>query len=333
MSATESTRQTNLDPHTAAFLHTLEQQAGPPLYTLAPHDARATLLNIQQSIRIATPPADIEDRIINGGPTNQIPLRIVRPAGASSALPAILYLHGGGWVLGDATTHDRLIRELARGAQAAIVFVEYARSPEAHYPVALEQAYAAAQWITEQGASLNLDTSRLVLAGDSVGGNMATALTMLAKTRGGPKIDFQLLFYPVTDITSFNTPSYQQFGAEGYWLTRQAMRWFADSYAPDASLRTEPTVSPLRATRQQLQGLPPALVITGECDILRDEGEAYAHKLIAAGTRVTATRYLGTIHDFVMLNPITQTPAPRAAIVQASIALRQTLTRPTPTPA
>lgn len=330
MSTAESTRLSNLDPSTAAFLQALEQQGGPAIHTLPPKDARAVLLKVQQSVKVALPPAEIEERTISGGPTGQIPLRIVRPQGAQNVLAAIIYLHGGGWVLGDETTHDRLIRELANGAQAAVVFVDYTRSPEAHYPVALEQAYMALQWIAAHGGSLNLDPSRLAVAGDSVGGNMAAALTLLAKTRGGPRIDLQVLFYPVTDITSFDTPSYRQFGDGGYWLTRDGMRWFADSYAPDPSVRGEPTVSPLRATREQLQGLPPALVLVGECDVLRDEGEAYAHKLMMAGVRVTAARYLGTIHDFVMLNPITQTPAPRAAIAQANSILRQSLARPAP---
>jgi acetyl esterase len=330
MSTAENTRLMNLDPGTAAFLQALDAQGGPPLYALSPKDARAVLLNVQQSVTVAAPPADIEDRAISGGPTRQISLRIVRPQAARGTLPVILYLHGGGWVLGDATTHDRLIRELATGSQCAVVFVDYTRSPEARYPVALEQAYAAARWIVEQGASLHLDPWRLVVVGDSVGGNMATALTMLAKMRGGPDIAFQLLFYPVTDITSFDTPSYRQFGGGGYWLTRQAMQWFADNYTPDAAARTEPTASPLHGPREQLQGLPPALIIVGECDVLRDEGEAYAHKLMTAGVQVTATRYLGTIHDFVMLNPITQTPAPRGAIAQANTVLRQILARPAP---
>ncbi|HEY7348612.1 MAG TPA: alpha/beta hydrolase [Ktedonobacterales bacterium] len=330
MSPENNTPLMNLDPGVAAFLQALAAQGGQPLYTLVPTDARNILLNVQRSIAVTPPPADIQDRIISGGPTGQIPLRIVRPQGISSPLPVVIYLHGGGWVLGDTTTHDRLIRELANGAQAAIVFVDYARSPEARYPVALEQIYAAARWIADHGASLNLDPSHLALAGDSVGGNMASACAILAKIRGGPRIDFQALFYPVTDITSFDTPSYRQFGTGEYWLARKGMEWFADSYAPDAATRTEPTASPLRATREHLQGLPPALLITGECDVLRDEGEAYAHKLMTAGVHVTAARYLGTIHDFVMLNPITHTPAPRAAIAQASAALRHALTRPSP---
>lgn len=324
MSTAESTRLMNLDPNIAAFLQSLEAQGGPPLYTLSPQDARNVLVKVQQSVKAPAPPVDIEDRTISS-PTGQVALRILRPQGVKTALPVILYVHGAGWVLGDATTHDRLARELAVGVQAAVVFVEYSRSPEVRYPIALEQAYAAARWVEEQGASANLNGSRMVVSGDSVGGNMATALTMLAKTRGGPKIDFQALFYPVTDITNFDTASYRTFGDGGYWLTREAMRWFVENYAPDASARAESTASPLRASREQLQGLPPALILTAECDVLRDEGEAYAHKLMTAGVRVIATRCLGAIHDFMLLNPIAQSAPTRGAFAQTTTTLRQAL--------
>jgi acetyl esterase len=324
MSTAESTRLMNLDPTIAAFLQSLETQGGPPLYTLSPQDARDVLLKVQMSVKAPAPSVDIEDTTITS-PSGQVYLRIVRPQGVKTALPVILYVHGAGWVLGDATTHDRLARELAVGSQAAVVFVEYTRSPEARYPIALEQAYAAARWVADQGSSANLDGSRLVVSGDSVGGNMATALAMLAKTRGGPKITFQALFYPVTDITNFDTPSYRMFGDGGYWLTRDAMRWFVDNYAPDANVRGDPTASPLRATREQLQGLPPALVVTNECDVLRDEGEAYAHKLMTAGVPVIATRYLGVIHDFMMLNPIAQSAPTRGAITETIAILRHVM--------
>lgn len=325
MSTVEDRRAMQLEPRTLDFLKGLEAQGGPPLYTLSPADARNVLLSVQRSVNIPKLPASSEDRTLSGGPTGEISLRIVRPQGISAALPAIMYFHGGGWILGDKETHDRLVRELANGAQATVVFVDYARSPEAKYPVAIEQAYAATKWVAENGASLGVDTSRLVVAGDSVGGNMVAAVTLLARARGGPKIDFQVLCYPVTNA-NFDTQSYQQFGQAGYWLTREAMRWFWDSYAPE-SVRNEPTASPLRASLDQLRGLPPALLITDENDVLRDEGEAYAHKLMAAGVPVTATRYLGTVHDFMMLNPITGTPAPRAAIAQVNDTLRKVFAR------
>jgi len=325
MRTVEDRRVMQLEPHTLDFLKGLEAQGRPPLYTLSPADARNVLVSIQRSVNVTKLPAGIEDRTISGGPTGEISLRIVRPQGVSGALPGIMYFHGGGWVLGDKETHDRLVREIANGAQATVVFVDYARSPEAKYPVAVEQAYTATRWVAEHGSSIGVDPSRLVVAGESVGGNMVAAVTMLARARGGPKIDFQALLYPVTDA-NFDTQSYHQFGEAGYWLTRENMRWFWDSYAPE-SVRNEPTVSPLRASLDQLKGLPPALLMTDENDILRDEGEAYVHKLMAAGVRVTAARYLGTIHDFMLLNPITETPAPRAAIAQVNDTLRRVFAR------
>jgi acetyl esterase len=313
--------ETVLDPEVRAFVDKLAQAGGPPIYTLSPKDARAVLSRLQ-AVPGPKPPADIEDRKIPGA-TLEIPIRIVRPRGATGPLPVVMYFHGGGWVLGDRDTHDRLVRELAAGSEAALVFVEYTPAPEAQYPVSIEQAYAATKWIATNGASLNLDVNRLAVAGDSVGGNMAAAVTLLAKRRGGPRIAFQLLYYPVTDA-GLDTPSYHQF-ADGLWLTREAMRWFWDQYAPDRSVRGEPTASPLRATKADLTGLPPALIITDENDVLRDEGEAYARALAQAGVPVTATRYLGTIHDFVMLSPLAQTRATRGAIAQGAAALREAL--------
>jgi acetyl esterase len=238
-------------------------------------------------------------------------------------LPAIIYIHGGGWILGDESIYDRLIRQIANEADAAVVFVNYTPSPEAHYPVALEQAYTAASYVAAHGSSLNLDASRMAVAGDSVGGNMATALTMLAKQRGGPHLRYQALFYPVTDA-KFTDASYQEF-ANGPWLTKTNMEWFWQAYIPNPADRLVPTASPLEATPAELQGLPPAMVITDENDVLRDEGEAYAHKLMQAGVTVTAVRYLGAIHDFVMLNALAASPEAIGAVAQASAALHTAL--------
>ncbi|MGB8232837.1 MAG: alpha/beta hydrolase, partial [Methanobacterium sp.] len=273
-----------------------------------------------QDIDVNKLPADIEDRDIPGGPSGNVSIRIVKPKGVDELLPVIMYFHGGGWVLGDKNTHDRLIREIAKGSNAAVVFVNYTPSPEAKYPVPLEEAYAATKYIAENGNKFNLDSSKIVAAGDSVGGNMATVVSMMAKERGGPDILFQLLFYPVTDA-NFDTGSYKKF-ANDHWLSLDAMKWYWDNYLPDKEKRKEPTASPLQASVDRLKDLPPAMVINGEFDVLRDEGEAYAHKLNEAGVKVTAVRYLGTIHDFVMLNPITETPATLAAIKQASEMLR-----------
>jgi acetyl esterase/lipase len=309
-----------LEPAAQAFA---EATANPPfLSDLAPSEGRA-LVDEVQSGDVAKPDVDEEWIAIAGGPTGEVRVRIVKPRGATGTLPVILYIHGAGWVFGDARTHDRLVRELAVGAGAAVVFPEYDRSPEARYPVAIEQNYAVAQWVVDNGAAKGLDAARFVVAGDSVGGNMAAALTLMAKDRSGPTLAAQVLFYPVTDA-NFDTPSYEQF-AEGYYLRRDAMPWFWDQYTTDDAQRNEITASPVRATREQLAGLPPALVITAEADVLRDEGEAYANKLRDAGVAVTAVRYQGIIHDFVMLNALRETHAADAAIRQAIAFLSEAL--------
>ena len=310
---------------TKLFLEKLQQSGGPPLYTLTPTEARNILSGLQAG-QIEKLPAEIENKTIPGGPNGDISIQIVRPQGSGNeTLPVVMYTHGGGWVLGGFDTHERLLRELANGAHAAIVFVNYTLSPEAKYPQSLEEAYAATKWISENGQSLNLDSSRLVVAGDSVGGNMATSVALLAQERGGPSIIFQMLFYPVTDA-NFNTSSYNTY-QEGYFLTRDNMKWFWDNYVSNDTNRKEPTVSPLQASIDQLSKLPPTLIIVGENDVLRDEGEAYAHKLMQAGVPITATRYLGAIHDFMMLNPISDTPAARGAIDQACHTLNEVFSK------
>lgn len=309
---------------TKAFLKAVNAQKGPQIYELTVKEARE-VLSKAQSGKVKKIPADVEDLEIPFGRKQRVSIRIVRPKGNASKLPVILYFHGGGWVLGDKHTHDRLIRELADGAEAAVVFVNFTPSPEAQYPVALEEAYAALKHIKENAKALRLDGTRLAVAGDSVGGNMAAAVTLLTAERGGPSIDFQLLFYPVTDC-SFDTPSYMEF-AEKHFLTREAMKWFWNHYLylPDKKLRRDPLVSPLQASVNQLRKLPPALIITAEMDVLRDEGEAYALKLMEAGVEVTAVRYLGIIHDFVMLNALSETRAARSAIELAVSSLRKYL--------
>jgi len=313
-----------MEPTTRAFLEKINAMRGPQLYEMSAEDARKTL-NKVQAIDVPKLSADVEEKKIPGGPKGQIPIRIIRPKGSTETLPVIVYFHGGGWVLGDFSTFDRLARAIANGANAAVVFVDYTRSPEARYPVAIEEDYTAMVYIAESGKQLNLDSSRLAIAGDSVGGNMAAVVSLLAKQRKGPKIGFQTLFYPVTDA-NFNTSSYQQF-ATGHWLTKEAMKWFWDNYLPDKEARKQPTASPLMASVDQLKGLPPALVITNEYDVLRDEGEAYAHKLMEAGVRTTAVRFLGTIHDMVMLNALANTPSARGAVDLACGMLKNALAK------
>ncbi|MFI9202789.1 alpha/beta hydrolase [Streptomyces sp. NPDC053048] len=309
-----------LEPAAAAFA---EATARPPyLFQLPPKEGREAVDDVQSG-PVDLLAVDEEWITVPGGPTGEVRARIVRPAGSTGALPVILYIHGAGWVFGNARTHDRLVRELAVGAGAAVVFPEYALSPEHRYPVAVEQNWTVARWIVTDGAGRGLDAGRIAVAGDSVGGNMSAALTLMAKERGGLTLRQQVLFYPVTDA-SFDTGSYHRF-AEGYFLRRDAMRWFWDQYTTDEEQRARITASPLRATTEQLTGLPPALVITAEADVLRDEGEAYANHLRTAGVPVTAVRFQGALHDFVMLNALRPTGAAESAIALAVGTLRRAL--------
>ena len=307
---------TVLEPAAQAFA---EATAKPPfLFQLSPEEGRKAVDEAQTT---DYPKLPVDEEWVTAGDGTKA--RIVKPQGATGVLPVILYIHGAGWVFGDAHTHDRLVRELAVGAGAAVVFPEYDRSPEVRYPHALEQSYAVARWIIASGKEHGLDAQRLAIAGDSVGGNMAAAVTLLAKERGDVKFVQQVLFYPVTDA-SFDTASYQEF-AEGYFLQLDGMKWFWDQYTTDENERNQITASPLRATTEQLQGLPPALVITGEADVLRDEGEAYAAKLLEAGVPTTAVRFAAIIHDFVMLDALRDTYAANAAIELAISTLRKAL--------
>ncbi|MGW5656854.1 alpha/beta hydrolase [Streptomyces humi] len=296
--------------------------AKPPLlYELGVEGARKLLDDVQAQ-PVEKPDVD-EKWITVPAEVGDVRVRILKPVGSSGPLPVILYVHGGGWVLGNAGTHDRLVRELTVGAKAALVFVEYDRSPEAKYPVAIEQAYATARWITTEGAGEGLDASRLAVAGDSVGGNMTAALTHMAKQRGDVAFVHQSLYYPVTDAAQ-DTESYRTF-ARGPHLTAKAMEWFWDAYTTDPAERAQITASPLRATLEDLRDLPPALVVVDENDVLRDEGEAYARKLVQAGVPTTSIRYNASLHDFMMLNTVRDTQASTAAIEQAVHVLRKAL--------
>jgi acetyl esterase len=317
---TTSTTTVVLEPAAQGFA---EATADPPyLFDLGPVEARKTVDEVQSG-DVEKLDVEIKDTTIPGGPSGAVSVRILRPRGAQGQLPVVLYSHGGGWVVGNNHTHDRLVRELAVGTGAAVVFPNYSPSPEARYPTAIEEIYAVLEWVAEHGAEQDLDGARVAVAGDSVGGNMTAALTLMAKQRSGPDLKAQVLFYPVTDA-NFDNGSYHEF-AEGYFLRRDMMEWFWDQYTTDTDERADITASPLRATTTDLAGLPKALVITGEADVLRDEGEAYARKLREAGVDVTATRYQGIIHDFVMLNALRGTNAAGAAIAQAIEYIRRAL--------
>lgn len=308
---------TGLERQTEAFLDALAAGGGKPLETLSPADARQVLIGAQKGAKL--PAADVSEKIIqiDGKP---LTLKIVRPQGAKGVLPAFMFFHGGGWVLGDFQTHERLIRDLVVKSGAAAIYVDYTPSPEAHYPTAINQAYAATAWVAQNGSSIKVDGSRLAVAGNSVGGNMAAVVALKAKEAGSPKLSFQLLLWPVTDA-SFNNASYNQF-AKDHFLTRNMMHWFWDNYTTNPAERNEIYASPLRASEAQLRNLPDALIQTAEFDVLRDEGEAYAAKLDRAGVNVTSVRYQGMIHDFGLLNALSQVPATRSAMDQAGAALK-----------
>lgn len=307
----------HIDAATRQFLSGFEASGAPPLHTMTPGQARAAFAEMQ-AIPVSLRPASMTRYTLADAP-----FRLVIPATAPAAPPVIVYLHGGAWMLGGFGTHERLVRELAHRTGAAVAFVEYDRSPEARYPVAVEQAYAVTRFLAEKGKAFGVDGSRVAVAGDSAGGTLAAAVTLLARERGGPELRFQVLFCPITNA-NFDTGSYREFAA-GPLLTRETMEWFWDAYAPGRSVRREPLAAPLRAPEELLHGLPPAFIATSEYDLVRDEGEAYARKLADAGVPVTAARYGGTIHDFMMLNALAETPAASAAIAQASHLLRGAL--------
>jgi len=312
----------SLEPATQQFLDELAAGGAFPLSGRSAARIRAALTDLQSG-PIGKPIANIEDMTFPVGPTGAVPVRIVRPNNPVGIIPVVMFFHGGGWVAGDVDTHDRLVREIAVAVHAAVVFVVFGRAPEVQFPIAVEEAYAATTYVVNNADSLNLDGTRLAVVGDGAGGNMAAAVTIMAKQRRGPKIVFQVLFYPAT-ATDFEAASYHDW-RNGPWLTKQDMEWFWDVYLPSQGDRAQSIATPLSATIDQLRGLPDALLITAELDVLRDEGESYARKLQEAYVRTTCTRYIGTIHDFVMLNALADTPAARGALAQAAAALRSAL--------
>jgi len=304
------------------FLRALATGGGKPIEQMTPPQARALLEGLQSSVKVDLPRADVAQRTISSE-GQSVKLVVVRPAGMTGTLPVFMFFHGGGWVLGDFPTHERLVRDLVAGSGATAVFVEYDRSPEAHYPVAINQAYAATSWVAAHGNEIGVDGGRLAVAGNSVGGNMAAVVALMAKDRGRPNIRCQILLWPVTNA-AFDTASYDQF-AESHFLTRNMMKWFWDSYTTDPRERQDVYASPLQATNERLKGLAPAIIQTAEMDVLRDEGEAYARKLDHAGVDVTSTRYNGLIHDYGLLNAMSQLPGVRSAMLQASAELKKHL--------
>ena len=295
----------------------------PRIYEVPPEEGRKILSDLQSGEGVDRPDVDEEWVDVDAGKWGTVRTRIIKPNGASGPLPVVFYIHGAGWVFGDDKTHDRLFRELVVGAGAAGVFPVYDRAPEAKYPTQVEQNYAVGQWVLEHGAEHGLDTSRIAVTGESVGGCMSAVFALMSKDRGGIDLKAQVLLYPVTNA-DFDTPSYLQF-AEGYYLTRDGMKWFWDAYTTDPGQRAEKYASPLQASLEELKGLPTTLVITDEADVLRDEGEQYANKLREAGVDVTSVRVAGMVHDFLLLDSLRDTHAANVARYLAIDALRTAL--------
>jgi acetyl esterase len=308
----------NLEPSARELTEAIAK--GPPLRGVSLADARQAV-EAAQSAPISMPDID-ESWVTLSSAFGDFEVRIVRPKRFTDLLPVILYLHGGGWILGSWITHDLLTRRLAIGAKAAVVFVEYSRAPEAKYPTQIEQCYAAARWIMEQGAGGGFDTTRIAVAGDSAGGNMSTVLALMAKQRGTVQFVHQSLYYPMTDANPEDSESLRRF-KDGPYGSAEGLLWFWSSYLANEESRSDIFVSPLQATLSDLEGLPPALVIVDENDVLRDQGESYANKLRDAGVPTTSIRFNGTIHDFMRLNALRDSESTRAAISLAVAVLQR----------
>ena len=312
------TSQYNLEKPAAELAAYLSQ--GPALYELPLADVR----NAVDGAQAGVPMPDVDEAWVTvPAEVGDVRVLIIKPPGAEAQLPVVLYMHGGGWILGSAGSHSRLAAELAVAAGAAVGFIDYALAPEARYPAQIGQCYAVARWVTEQGESHGLDPLRIAVAGDSAGGNMATVLCIMAKQRGDVNFVQQSMYYPMTDaLTNEDSESYRLF-KDGPYGTAETMQWFWNTYLPDQDLRVESTVSPLRAKLDELKGLPPALVIVDENDILRDQGEAYASKLRDADVPTACVRFDGTMHDFMMLAALRDTETTRAAIDLAASTFRR----------
>lgn len=306
------------------FLKALNGGGGKPLEELSPEDARQVLVGAQKSVEVDySGIEESEQKITQNGLT--VNIHVTKPIGVKDNAPVFVFIHGGGWILGDYPTHRRLVRDLVVESGAVAVFPDYTPSPEAQYPTAINEIYAATEWVAGHGEEIGVDGKNLAVVGNSVGGNMTAVIALMAKLKNGPKIKLQGLLWPVTNA-DFETDSYNLFADERF-LSKSMMKWFWDAYLPDTEKRKEIYASPLQASLEQLKGLPAALVQTAENDVLRDEGEAYARKLNEAGVPVTLTRYSGLIHDYGLLNPLASVPAVKVAILQAAAVIKDALSK------
>jgi acetyl esterase len=314
----------HIESHVKAFLAVLNGGDGKPIEQLSPVDARAVLASAQASVKVDVSGITVTERTITEDGIT-VKINIVKPEHATRKLPVFMFFHGGGWVLGDFPTHERMVRDIVVASGAAAVFVNYTPSPDAHFPVAINEAYAATKWVAANGDRIGVDGGNLAVVGNSVGGNMAAVVCIRAKEKGGPAIKYQVLLWPVVDH-DFETGSFNQF-ASGRFLSKPLMMWFWDNYTTNPDERNMINASPLLATSEQLKGLPPALIAVAENDVLRDAGEAYARRLDEAGVPVVAVRYNGMIHDWGLLNALATVPGTRAALLQAGIEVKMALAK------
>ena len=309
-----------IDPQVQAVLEMVIKSGRPAYNTLSPKEARQLFRETRPPSTPTPPEIGEVKNLVTDGP-HQVPVRTYRPKGvaATTALPALVYFHGGGWVIGDLDTHDVLCRFLAAEAGIAVVNVDYRLAPEAKFPAAADDAWAATQWVVKNAAKLGIDGSRLAVGGDSAGGNLAAVVALMARDAGAPALKLQVLMYPVTDVGT-QTQSYRDFG-EGYLLTRDGMKWFFDHYLASKDQESDWRVSPLR--EKSLAGVAPALIITAGFDPLRDEGEAYARKLREAKVRTDYVCYGGMIHGFMPMGKLIDTG--NRAVSHAAASLREAL--------
>jgi acetyl esterase len=302
-----------IDPQVQAVLDLVAKSGRPAYHTLSPKDARQLFRETRPASTPTPPQIGAVDNVL----ADNIPLRVYRPLGAAAGapLPTLVYFHGGGWVIGDLDTHDVLCRQLTAEARMMVVSVDYRLAPEAKFPAAADDAWAATRWIVANAARLGVDTKRVAVGGDSAGGNLAAVVALMARDAGAPSIAYQVLLYPVTDIGT-ETGSYRAF-ADGYLLTRDGMQWFFDHYLTSKNDVVDWRASPLRA--KSLAGVAPALIVTAGFDPLRDEGEAYAQALRNAGVRVDYVCYGGMIHGFMPMGRLIDTGSRAVSHVAASL--------------
>ncbi|MHA3789707.1 alpha/beta hydrolase [Flavobacterium hauense] len=312
---------TNIGHGTREFLKVLNS-GGKPLESMTPEEARLVLVGAQASANVDySGIEESEKTITENGLT--VKLNIVRPKGITGKTPAFIFVHGGGWVLGDYPTHRRLVRDLVVLSGATAVFVEYTRSPEAKYPVALDEVYAAAKWVSKNGAEINVDGSKLGIVGNSAGGNLAAGTALLAKEKGKSLFKFVNLLWPVAD-TSFETESFKKFATHRF-LTAPTMKWMFDNYTTRPEDRKDYHIALVNASSEELKDFPPTLIQVAENDILRDEGETFGRHLDEAGIEVATVRYNGTIHDFGLLNALATQTSTRSMLEHAATEIKKHL--------